>query len=149
MPALTGQSLEAAQRTLTDRTLNVGEVEKQSRAGVAAGLVLQEFPKPGEMVRSGAKIDLLVSDAPPQTGTPAAPASTKTADEKWAAQRAQAKQQAALKAAASKAALEQAAANQATANPAAGENPAPAKTAPEQPAATAPWVKIAARPAPR
>jgi len=109
VPAITGQSLDAALHTLSDHQLNVGDVQRQARAGVARDIVLQQFPKAGEQVKVNGKIDLLVSDVPPAAATPAAAGAGKTADDKWSAQRAAeraAAKQAALKAAAAKAAAE-------------------------------------------
>ena len=88
VPAVTGQSLDEAQRLLAEHHLVVGEVERQSRPGVARDMVLQEFPKAGEMAKSGAKVDLLVSDVPPEKPAPANAATAKNEDEAWAAQRA-------------------------------------------------------------
>jgi hypothetical protein len=135
VPAVTGQTLESAQRLLAEHHLAVGEVERQSRAGVARDMVLQEFPKAGEMAKSGAKVDLLVSDVPPvATPAPSNVTTAKNADEAWAtqraAQRAAAKKAAAVKAAANKAATDKAVADQATADQAAK---ATAGKAPAQP----------------
>ncbi len=120
VPAITGQSLDVAQRALAGHQLALGDVERQSRAGVERDMVLQQFPKPGEMVKSGAKIDVLASDVPPQqNATASSTTAAKTADEDWAAQRAAeraaAKRAAALKAAAEKAAAEKNAASKAAA----------------------------------
>ena len=128
VPALTGQSLEDAQRSLAEHHLAVGEVERQARAGVARDMVLQEFPKAGEMAKSGAKVDLLVSDVPPEKPAPANAAMAHNEDEAWAAQRASqraaAKKAAALKAAADKAVADKAAADTAAANKAAADHAA-------------------------
>jgi hypothetical protein len=109
VPAITGQSLDAALHTLSDHQLNVGDVQRQARAGVARDIVLQQFPKAGEQVKVNGKIDLLVSDVPPPAATPPPASAGKTADDQWSAQRAAeraAAKQAALKAAAAKAAAE-------------------------------------------
>jgi hypothetical protein len=123
VPAITGQSLDAALHTLAEHQLNVGDVQRQARAGVDRDTVLQQFPKAGELVKVNGKIDLLVSDVPPAATAPApSPAASKTADDTWAAQRATqraAAKQAALKAAAEKAAAEKAAADKTQAAPAA------------------------------
>jgi hypothetical protein len=112
VPAITGQSLDAALHTLAEHQLSVGDVQRQGRAGVDRDTVLQQFPKAGEQVKVNGKIDLLVSDVPPAaTATPPAAAVGKTADADWAAQRAAqraAAKQAALKAAAEKATAEKA-----------------------------------------
>ncbi len=145
VPAVTGQSLDAAQRTLTDHQLNSGEIQRQSRAGVARDTVLQQFPQPGESVKSGARIDLLVADAPPQTAATPTPKATKAADDKWAAQRAEAKRVAAAKAAAEKAVADKAAAVQSATEKPAAAGAAAAVTPPAvAPAAAAPTSKPAA-----
>jgi hypothetical protein len=140
VPALTGQTLESARQALTDRQLVAGDIERQSRAGVAPDMVLQEFPQAGEMVKNGAKVDLLVSDVPPQvTATTPNPTAAKTANEDWAAeraaQRAAAKKAAALKAAADKAAADRMAANKAAADKAAADRAAASKAAADKAAA--------------
>ena len=119
VPAVTGQGLDLAVHILSEHQLNVGDLERQSRAGVAQDIVLQQFPKANEQVKAGGKIDLLVSDVPPAQGPTASTASAgKTANDNWSAQRATqraAEKQAALKAAADKAANEKAAADAAAA----------------------------------
>jgi PASTA domain/TIR domain len=125
VPALTGQSLDAALHTLAEHQLNVGDVQRQARAGVDRDTVLQQFPKAGEQVKINGKIDLLVSDAPPApTAAPPTPTANKTADADWAAQRAT--QRAAAKQAALKVAAEKAAAEKAAAEKAAADKTAPA-----------------------
>ena len=140
VPTVAGQTLEAALRTLTDHQLVVGDLQRQPRSGVARDMVLQQFPKSGEMVKVGAKIDLLVSDSPPaETAAQPAPAASKAADDKWAQQRADeraaAKRAAALKAAAEKAAADKAAADKAAADKAAADKAAADKAAAEKAAA--------------
>ena len=123
VPALAGQTLDVASHTLAQHQLNLGELEREARAGVARDIILQQFPKAGEMVKSGSRIDLLVSDTPPTAAaTPSTTSAGKTADANWAAQRAAqqaAKNQAALKAAAETAAADKAAADKAAADRAA------------------------------
>jgi beta-lactam-binding protein with PASTA domain len=112
VPTVTGQTLDNALHTLTERQLVLGDVQRQARAGVARDTVLQQFPQAGERVKISGKIDLLVADSPPvATPTPSTATAAKTEDESWskarAVQRAAAKQ-AALKAAAEKAAADKA-----------------------------------------
>jgi hypothetical protein len=136
IPPLTGLSLEAAKNSLAEHHLVLGDVERQSRVGVARDTVLQEFPQPGEMVKSASKVDLLVSDVPPEpTGTPTPSNATtaKHADEAWESQRAA--QRAAKKAAALKAAADKAAADKLAADKAAADNAAADKTAADKAAA--------------
>ncbi len=133
IPPLIGQTLESAQRSLADHHLAVGDVERQSRAGVARDLVLQEFPQAGQTVRSGAKVDLLVSDVPLEaTAAPSNATPAKTADETWATQRA-AERAATRKAAALKAAADKVAT--ATSDKAAADKAIADKTAADKSAA--------------
>ncbi|MGC2110481.1 MAG: PASTA domain-containing protein [Candidatus Korobacteraceae bacterium] len=125
VPALAGKSLASAQQALVDHQLTVGDVERQPRAGVARNVILQEFPLPGEMVKSGTKVDLLVSDVPQQTAPALKANAGKAADEKWAAQRAEVKREATLKAA------NRTAANTAAPVAPAANNPGAGKAAPE------------------
>ena len=64
VPALVGESLDDARRTLADRQLQLGSIERQPKAGVARDTVLREFPVAGEKVKGGSKVDLMVSDVP-------------------------------------------------------------------------------------
>jgi len=64
---LVGESLDDARRTLADRQLQVGAIERKPRTGVARDTVLQEFPVAGEKVKGGSTVDLMVSDAPERT----------------------------------------------------------------------------------
>jgi len=127
VPPVTGQPLDTALHTLSEHQLNVGDVQRQARAGVDRDTVLQQFPKAGEQIKVNGKIDLLVSDVPPAAAAvPQPPANAgKTADADWAAQRAT--QRAAAKQAALKAATEKADAAKASA-----ENPVADKTAPDK-----------------
>jgi beta-lactam-binding protein with PASTA domain len=71
IPPLAGESLDAARRSLADRQLQIGMVERKTKAGVAPDTVLQEFPVAGDKVQTGSKVDLLLSEAPesPTPGT--------------------------------------------------------------------------------
>jgi len=71
IPPLIGESLDDARRTLADRQLQVGAIERKPRTGVARDTVLQEFPVAGEKVKGGSKVDLMVSDAPERTNAEA------------------------------------------------------------------------------
>ncbi len=62
IPPLVGESLDDARRTLADSQLRVGAIERKPKAGVARDTVLQEFPIAGEKIKSGSKVDLMVSD---------------------------------------------------------------------------------------
>jgi hypothetical protein len=131
VPAITGQSLDAALHSLAEHDLSVGDVQRQARAGVERDTVLQQFPKAGEQVKVNGKVDLLVSDVPPAAAaTPPAAAVGKAADADWAAQRAV--QRAAAKQAALKAAAEKASADKT-----AGAKPAEDKAAADKTQASA------------
>ncbi len=150
VPPLTGQTLDAASKLLAQHQLNIGDIERQSRAGTARDVVLQQFPKPGETVKSGARIDLLVSDTPPSEAVSTSTTKAgKTADADWAAQQAAkraAAKQAALAAAADKAAADRAAADKAAADKAAADKAAADKAAADRAAADKAAAEQAARP---
>ncbi len=134
VPSVAGQTLDAASKVLVQHQLAMGDLERESRAGVERDLILQQFPKAGELVKSGSRIDLLVSDTPPaQAATPSTTNAAKKADANWAAQRAA--KQAAAHEAALKAAEEEAAADKAAADKAAAEKAAVDKAAAEKGAA--------------
>ncbi len=67
VPALVGESLDDARRSLADRQLQLGGIERQPKAGVARDTVLREFPLAGEKVKGGSKVDLMVSEVPENT----------------------------------------------------------------------------------
>jgi beta-lactam-binding protein with PASTA domain len=71
VPPLVGETLDDARRTLADRQLHVGSIERQPKAGVARDTVLHEFPSAGEKVKGGSKVDLMVSDVPENTAAEA------------------------------------------------------------------------------
>lgn len=105
VPSLRELTLDVAAKRLAEHQLNIGDLEREARAGIARDIVLQQFPKAREMVKSGSRIDLLVSDTPPTApATPSTTTAGKKADANWAAQRAA--KQAATNEAASKAAAE-------------------------------------------
>jgi PASTA domain/TIR domain len=64
IPRLVGKSLDDARRTLADRQLQVGSIERKPKPGAAVDTVLQEFPVAGEKVKAGSEVDLMVSDVP-------------------------------------------------------------------------------------
>ena len=68
VPELVGKSLDAARQALEDRQLAVGKVEREARADKPQNTVLNEFPSAGEKVKSGSKVDLMVSEATPPPG---------------------------------------------------------------------------------
>ena len=67
IPSVTGLSLDDARRTLADRQLQVGSIDRAVKAGMARDTVYREFPSAGERVASGSKVDLMVSDVPENT----------------------------------------------------------------------------------
>jgi serine/threonine-protein kinase len=80
VPRLVGRTLAEAERELAELGLAVGEVTKLSHPGEAAGVVLAQSPLPGQLLRSGAGVDLSVSTGrsrakvPDLVGLPAADA---------------------------------------------------------------------------
>ena len=88
VPPLVGESLDDARRTLADRQLQLGSIERQPKAGATRDTVLREFPVAGEKVKGGSKVDLMVSDVPenpapePARGGPERKASAPAPSEK-------------------------------------------------------------------
>ncbi|MGO9321987.1 MAG: Stk1 family PASTA domain-containing Ser/Thr kinase [Solirubrobacteraceae bacterium] len=70
VPDVTGQTLEAAEATLTNDELGVGTVTKRVSSTQAAGTVLAQSPTTGSAVRAGAKVDLTVAQAPKEVEVP-------------------------------------------------------------------------------
>lgn len=70
VPALLGQSVEAARRTLEELGLKAGAVTQVASATVAAGLIEKTQPPPGAEARPGAAVDLIVSRGLEQTTVP-------------------------------------------------------------------------------
>jgi hypothetical protein len=64
IPRLVGMSLDDARRTLADRQLQVGNIDREPKAGVAHDTVLQQFPDAGERAKDGSKVGLMVADVP-------------------------------------------------------------------------------------
>ena len=70
VPDVTGQTLEAAEATLTNDELGVGTVTKRVTSTQAAGTVLGQSPSTGSAVRAGAKVNLTVAQAPKEVEVP-------------------------------------------------------------------------------
>ena len=70
VPDVTGQTLEAAEATLTDAELVVGTVTKRVSSTQSPGTVLAQSPATGSSVRAGAKVDLTVAQAPKEVEVP-------------------------------------------------------------------------------
>ena len=69
VPAVAGMSLDDALRTLSDRQLQVGSIDREPKAGMGRDTVFREFPAAGERIASGSKVDLMVSDVPENAST--------------------------------------------------------------------------------
>jgi beta-lactam-binding protein with PASTA domain len=61
MPALTGKSLNAAERLMSGAGLRVGNIQWNPRARAARGTVLQQAPTAGQLVISGSTVNLSVA----------------------------------------------------------------------------------------
>jgi beta-lactam-binding protein with PASTA domain/predicted Ser/Thr protein kinase len=70
VPDVTGQSLEAAEATLTNAELAVGTVTKRVSSTQTAGTVLAQSPATGTSVHTGGKVDLTVAKAPKELEIP-------------------------------------------------------------------------------
>jgi serine/threonine protein kinase/beta-lactam-binding protein with PASTA domain len=70
VPDVTGQSLEAAEATLTNAELAVGTVTKRVSSTQTAGTVLAQSPATGASVHAGAKVNLTVAKAPKEVEVP-------------------------------------------------------------------------------
>jgi serine/threonine-protein kinase len=70
VPDLAGQSLEAAEATLTNSELAVGTVTKRVSSTQAAGTVLAQSPTAGVSVHAGDKVNLTVAQAPKEVEVP-------------------------------------------------------------------------------
>jgi eukaryotic-like serine/threonine-protein kinase len=70
VPDVTGQSLEAAEATLTNAELAVGAVTKRVSSTQTAGTVLAQSPATGVSVHAGAKVNLTVAKAPKEVEVP-------------------------------------------------------------------------------
>jgi beta-lactam-binding protein with PASTA domain/predicted Ser/Thr protein kinase len=70
VPDVTGQTLEAAEATLTNDELALGSVTKRVSSTQAAGTVLAQSPSTGSSVSGGSKVDLTVAQAPKEIEIP-------------------------------------------------------------------------------
>ncbi|HTQ68546.1 MAG TPA: Stk1 family PASTA domain-containing Ser/Thr kinase [Solirubrobacteraceae bacterium] len=72
VPDLTGESLSSAQTAIANAGLANGTVTRQPSSSQSAGNVLSQEPKAGSEVRSDAKVNLVVAEAPKakQVGVP-------------------------------------------------------------------------------
>lgn len=70
VPDVAGQTLEAAQATLTNAELAVGTVTKQISSTQAAGTVLAQSPAAGGSLHAGGKVNLTVAKAPKEVEIP-------------------------------------------------------------------------------
>jgi eukaryotic-like serine/threonine-protein kinase len=70
VPDLTGQSLEAAEATLTNSELAVGTVTRKTSTTQAVGTVLSQSPAAGGSLHAGQKVDLTVARAPKEIAVP-------------------------------------------------------------------------------
>jgi serine/threonine-protein kinase len=79
VPDLTGETLEAAEATLTNDELGVGTVTKRVSSTQAPGTVLQQSPVTGNAVRAGTKVNLTVAQAPKEVEVPSVVGATEVA----------------------------------------------------------------------
>ncbi len=70
VPDVTGQTLEAAEATLTNAELALGSVTKRVSSTQAVNTVLAQYPTAGSSLRAGEKIDLTVAKAPKEPVVP-------------------------------------------------------------------------------
>jgi beta-lactam-binding protein with PASTA domain len=64
VPDVNGQSLSAAEATLTNAELTIGTVTQKVSTAQSPGTVLSQSPNGGSSVRAGTKIELTVAQAP-------------------------------------------------------------------------------------
>lgn len=81
VPDVTGQTLEAAEATLTNDELGVGTVTKQVSAKQAPGTVLEQTPSTSSSVAAGTKVNLTVAQAPKEVEVPNVVGATEVAAE--------------------------------------------------------------------
>jgi serine/threonine-protein kinase len=70
VPDVTGDTLAAAEATLTNEELAVGNVTKRASSTQAPGTVIAQLPVPGNTLRAGGKVDLTVAKAPKEVEVP-------------------------------------------------------------------------------
>ncbi len=70
VPDVTGQSLSAAEATLTNAELGVGNVTQQVSSSTAVGTVLAQSPSTGSSLHAGEKVNLTVAQAPKENAVP-------------------------------------------------------------------------------
>jgi eukaryotic-like serine/threonine-protein kinase len=70
VPDVVGETVEAAEATLTNAELVLGGVTKQVSSSQPAGTVLVQSPAAGSSVRAGTKVSLTVAKAPREVAVP-------------------------------------------------------------------------------
>jgi serine/threonine-protein kinase len=70
VPDVTGQSLEAAEATLTNAELAVGTITRRASSTQTPGTVLAQSPAAGSSVRVGDRVELTVARAPKEVAIP-------------------------------------------------------------------------------
>jgi beta-lactam-binding protein with PASTA domain len=70
VPDVTGQSLSAAEATLTNAGLQVGKVTDRATDTQSPNTVLSQSPATGTSVKASSKVDLVVAQAPKETAVP-------------------------------------------------------------------------------
>jgi serine/threonine-protein kinase len=70
VPAVTGDTLSAAEAGLTNAGLKVGKITKRSSTSQPPETVLAQTPARGTSVKQGSKVDLVVAEAPKEAAVP-------------------------------------------------------------------------------
>jgi beta-lactam-binding protein with PASTA domain/predicted Ser/Thr protein kinase len=70
VPDVVGETVEAAEATLTNAELALGVVTKQVSSSQPAGTVLAQTPATGSSVRAGTKVNVTVAKAPKEVAVP-------------------------------------------------------------------------------
>jgi serine/threonine-protein kinase len=70
VPDVTGDTLAAAEATLTNEELVVGNVIKRASSTQAPGTVIAQSPVPGNTLHAGGKVELTVAKAPREVEVP-------------------------------------------------------------------------------